>query len=243
MGQALESWDPRLSAALTELALGPTGERHRRVAAEYRRLGVLDMAYAHLSAAVRLDEHDVAAYDGLARIWRDWGTPYLGFGDAERAVELAPRSPVAANTLGTLLQATGRLADARRWYERALGFDAGATYALNNVCYTGVLLRRSDAVSTCERAAAVAPDSSVARNNLAVALAAAGNFAKAREVLAASGSPAEALYNMGILYMSARHYSEATGAFDAALRENPGLAQAAARARQSRRSAAQEIDQ
>src|SRR5207247_4202917 len=79
--QTIESSDPLLSAALTQLAASPTAENHRRVASEYRRVRVLDLAHKHLSAAVQLDPRDAAAFDGLARIWRDWGFPQLGLGD------------------------------------------------------------------------------------------------------------------------------------------------------------------
>src|SRR5437867_6835182 len=136
--QSVETWDPGLASALLQLAAAPTAAHHRQVASEYRRLGILDVAHAHFTAAVRLDDRDAAAFDGLARIWRDWGFPHLGLDDSHRAVELAPASASAANTLGTLLQAQGNVGDAARWYERAAALDPDASYAVNNLCYASV---------------------------------------------------------------------------------------------------------
>src|SRR5262249_5814441 len=43
-GQSAESWSPTLAAALVAVSVEPSAEAHRRVAAEYRRIGILDMA-------------------------------------------------------------------------------------------------------------------------------------------------------------------------------------------------------
>jgi tetratricopeptide (TPR) repeat protein len=233
---SVESWDRRLSAALLELAQQPTAARHRNVALEYRRLGILDVAHAHLRAAVQLDHQDAAAFDGLARIWRDWGFPHLGLDDATRAVQLAPESAAAANTLGTLLQLQGYVADASRWYERALTLEPDAPYALNNLCYASVILRR-ESVNTCQRAVAAAPQSKDARNNLALAFAAAGNIDRARLELERSSDAASAQYNTGILYLADRQFGKAAEAFDAAVQINPRFEHALARANQARAGA------
>src|SRR5436190_20026663 len=82
----LESSDGRLSAALFQLAATPSADAQRRVAIEYRRLGVLDMAQEHFSAAVKLDPTDALSYDALARIARDWGVPKMALPDARHAV-------------------------------------------------------------------------------------------------------------------------------------------------------------
>jgi tetratricopeptide (TPR) repeat protein len=234
-GQALESWDPRLSAALAELIVSPTPEAHRHVALEYRRLGVLDMAHDHFAAALRLDPDDAAAHDGLARIWRDWGFPELGLADARRAVQIAPLSAAAANTLGTLLESAGQMRQARKWYTRAASLDPGAYYALNNLCYTAIMTRLSDSVAACTRAQAAAPESGTARNNLGLAYAAGGDFEKAREQFKGGGDAA-ADFNMGVLYMGRQQYQKAVKAFDDALESDPQFTLAATRARQARGS-------
>jgi tetratricopeptide (TPR) repeat protein len=238
--RTLETWDPELAAALAVLAGAPTAENHRRVAQEYRRVHVLDMAHAHLTAAVGLDGSDAAAYDGLARVWRDFGFPALGLGDAYRAVYLAPASPAAENTLGTLLQATGHVREARDRYSRALQLDPQASYALNNLCYASVMLGEQAAVAACERARMLLPGSRVAGNNLALAHAAAGDAAGAHAAFEVLGGPAGAAFNMGIVYLAQRQYAQASDAFDRALVLNPRFAPASARAREARLALARE---
>lgn len=230
---SLESWDPALSVALATLAVSPTAESHYRVALEYRRLGVLDQSHAHFTKAVELDPNNASAWDALARIWRDWGFPELGMVDAQRSVELAPESPAAANTMGTLLEAMGRVAQARDWYERALALDANASYALNNLCYSAIMLAQSDATSQCRRALAAAPGARVARNNLGLAYAAAGDLVKAKAVFDRHSEMAYAQYNMGIVYMGTRQYNKALAAFVAAMKLNPQFEQATERAKQA----------
>jgi tetratricopeptide (TPR) repeat protein len=236
LATTLEASDPQLSAALSALAASRTAENHRRVASEYRRLGVLDMAHKHFTGAVQLDAHDAAAFDGLARIWRDWGFPQLGLGDAYRAVALAPDSAIAANTLGTLLEGSGRTQSARRWYERAHRLDPDASYPLINICYAAIMMGERDAVDVCGRAVATAPESSVARNNLGLAFAARGDFSSASAEFERA-TVALAPYNLGIVYLASHKYAEAVVAFDAALTLNPSSTLAAERARQARTSA------
>jgi Flp pilus assembly protein TadD len=234
IGVTLESWDERLSSALAIAAVQPTAEHERDVAAEYRRLGVLDMAYAHLNTAAKLDPDDAATFDGLARIWRDWGFPHLGMPDAIRAYKLAPASPIVANTVGTLYQSRGQLQEARRWYSRAQALDPNASYATNNLCYTAIVSAQSDAVDECRRALTVARDTPRAHNNLALAYAAAGDLARARREFEWSDDPASVEYNMGIVFMGQRDFVKASAAFRSALRANPSLPMAAERSRQAR---------
>jgi len=170
----VESNDPSLSAAVAAAAIQPSAANERRVAERYRDLGILDAASDHFSRALRFDPHDSAAYEGLARIWRDWGFPQLGLADAARAVYYAPASAAVHNTLGTLLAATGQRVAARREYERAVSLDSHAAYALNNLCALSLDEgNRSQAVSECRAALELEPRLAAARKNLAHALPAA----------------------------------------------------------------------
>ena len=139
LNATLEARDEILSAALRELAVIPGPVQHRRVAERYLQLKILDAAHDHFTRARELDPTDAAAYDGLARVWRDSGFPGRGLVDAYRSVYYARASATAHNTLGTILAALGRETDARKAYERALQLDPRAAYVLNNLCYLSFL--------------------------------------------------------------------------------------------------------
>jgi tetratricopeptide (TPR) repeat protein len=164
----VETSDPTLAAALLQLSISATPGAHRIVAERYRELGILDMAHDHFLRASQLDRSDAAAYEGLARIWRDWGFPQLGLADASRAAYYASSSASAHNTLGTVLAGLGRRGEARREYERAVQLDSRAAYALNNLCYLSFLEGdASKGLSECRAALAVDPALMAARNTLA----------------------------------------------------------------------------
>ncbi len=231
----LEAQDAALTAALLAVEARPSAATHRAVAAEYLRLGVKDVAHEHFTAAVKLDSKDAESWDGLARIWRDWGFSNLALPDATRAVYFAPTSPVVHNTLGTVLQTLGRRAEARSAYEKALTLDASAAYALTNLCYGWSLEGRADkAVDACEQALRLRPDLQAARNNLAIAHELNGNSEAALEVLAESGDAARAEYNAGVLHLAARRYPEALKAFSKATALRGQFAAAELMARQVR---------
>jgi tetratricopeptide (TPR) repeat protein len=130
---SLEASDATLTTALRELRNRKSAPRHIAVADAYRRVGVLDLAVEHYEAAKSLDHKAAAAYDGLARVWRDVRRPDLALPEATRAVYYAAGSPEALNTLGTVLFALGDLARAREAFERALAIDPSADYARHNV--------------------------------------------------------------------------------------------------------------
>jgi tetratricopeptide (TPR) repeat protein len=230
--QTVEMSDPLLAAALAVLANSPTPAAHRQVATEYRRLGVLDSAHAHFTEAMKLDPHNAAAYDGRARVWRDFGFPGLGLSDAYRAIHYAPLSAAAANTLGTLFEAMGRLGDARSQYSRALQLDPSATFAMTNLCHIDTMLGRRVAVAACRTALSASPASGVAHNNLALAYAVAGDFPRAYREFLVAGDLATAQYNMGIMYMASRQPERAAEAFRSARQTNPEFALAGERLRQ-----------
>lgn len=237
----IEQQDADLAVALARMAVFPTGKRHREVADQYRRLNLLDRAYEHYSAAVRLNQYDAAAYEGLARIWRDWGMSHLGLTEAHRAVFYAPLSASAHNTLGTVLQALGQRSLARDEYLRAARLDPEAAYALNNLCYTSFLDGRlADALQQCNDALGLDPDLTPVRNNLALVYAASGLMTQAEKEFEAAADPGTAAYNIGIVHLAERHYLDAIDAFRQAEHIQPFVTDARARTRQARRLADQE---
>ena len=233
--RTIEASDPEFAAALLAVSTQPTAANHRGVAARYVRLGILDQAHEHFSSAVVLDPADAVSWDGLARIWRDWGFPHLGLPDAYRAVYHAPDSPIVHNTLGTVLQALGRRAAARAKFEQALALDVSAAYALSNLCHAWRLEGNvSKATDACRQALHLQPDLESARNNLALAYEAGGDLPSAFATLAASGDKARAAYNKGLLHLTRREYREALQSFDVARTTRPRFREAEAIARQVR---------
>ena len=231
----LESWDRRLAEALLLAATSPAAESLRNVGDEYRRLGVLDVAFRYYNDALRADPTDAAAYDGLARIWRDWGLPGLGLGDASRAVYYARSSGASYNTLGTVMQALGNRREARAAYGQALRSDPRASYALTNLCYLSFLEGDAGAaLGECRRALELDPESKAAHNNLALIYAAQGRLDLARSELSGSGDEAASQFNMGVIYMATKDYANAATAFQAALLARPSFSAAGLRARQAR---------
>jgi tetratricopeptide (TPR) repeat protein len=231
----VEHSDPALAAALLAISIQPTAASHRAVGARYVQLGILDVAHEHFSAAVALDPADAASWDGLARIWRDWGFPHLALADAYRAVYHAPNSPTVHNTLGTVLQALGRRAAARAQFEQALALDVNAAYALSNLCHAWRLEGNvSKATDACRQALQLQPDLEPARNNLALAYESAGDLSSALATLAASNDKARAAYNEGLLHLARREYREALQSFDLARTQRPRFRAAEAIARQVR---------
>lgn len=164
----VEASDPALAAGLLKLSSAATPEAHVIVAERYRQLGILDMAHDHFLRASQLDRAHAAAYEGLARIWRDWGFPQLGLADASRAVFYAPSSASAHNTLGTLLASLRHRREARTEYERAAQIEPHAAYPLNNLCYLSFLEGdRVHAIVECRAALAADPALTAARETLA----------------------------------------------------------------------------
>lgn len=237
----IESTNPDLAKALLRLAMVETAENHRLAANAYRNAGITDYAFRHLQRALRLDPCDSLAHEGLARLWRDWGMPELGLGDAYRALYCRPGSASALNTLGTVFEALGQRQNARHAFERALRIDGAAVFALNNLCYLS--LQEEDgaaAQQACERALHLEPSLGAARNNLALAYALQGEVKRAELKLLDSPDRAEGQYNVGILRMSLGEYYQAAAAFDIAAAERPALGDAARRARQARALALRE---
>jgi tetratricopeptide (TPR) repeat protein len=199
---------------------------------------VLDKAHQSFEWAIALDPTDAISHEGVARIWRDWGTPNLGLGAAYRAAYYAPRSAAAANTLGTVMQGIGKLQEAEVWYARALSLAPEAWYALNNLCYVKIMTRQASAIEFCRRAVVAAgPGVATAQNNLALAHAAGGDMPGARQWFRRAGDPATAHYNYGIALMATGEYSGAAVAFADSLNADPTSTLAASRARQARAAA------
>jgi Flp pilus assembly protein TadD len=237
----VETTDPALKMALTNLSAAQTDDRLYEVGAAYHQLGLLDQAYQYYNRALRLNRRHAPSHEGLARVWRDWGFPLLGLGDAHRATFYSPSSPSAENTLGTLLHALGRRDEARAAYQRALLLEPAAPYALNNLCYLSLVEgHATQALEECRAALRVEPALSAAHNNLALTYAALGQLELARREFESAGSTTNPAYNMGIVYLAQDRFALAAKEFETARLSTPIVVDAARRARASRERAGTE---
>ena len=239
LGTTIESRDPVLASALLKLKMLPTAANHRDVARAYTNAGITDFAFRHYQQALRILPCDSRAFEGLARLWRQWGTPELGLSEAHRAVHCSPASASAYNTLGTVLVALGQLQPAKAAFEFAARLDHGAAFAQNNLCY--VALQEGDgpaAQQACEHALDLEPTMVAAHANLALAYALQGNVSVAEDRLMADADAATGLYNVGVLRMAMSEYRGAATAFELAAETRPSLGDAARRAVQARVKAA-----
>ena len=129
----VEGRDPVLKEALAALVKAPSAVAHLRVGQEYYRLGIRDLAFDHYSDALTYDGRSAAAFDGRARVWRDWGFVALALGDAHRARHYQPASATVRNTLGTVLELRGLCREALTEYREALRLAPEAAWAKQNV--------------------------------------------------------------------------------------------------------------
>ena len=231
----IESTDARLEAALLAERLAPSAEAHLQIAREYARLGVLDFAHKRVERALMLAPRLAAAHEMMARVWRDWGHPGAGLVHVHRAIHYAPLSASGQNTLGTILDALGRVDEARAAYGRAFALDPSAGWALSNLCYLEFRQGRfTEARRQCDAALKATPGLREAHNNLALAYAASGDMAGARNSFLAAGDAAAALFNLGIVHLAAGHYEDAVRSFEAAIGARPDFTAAKSRAHEAR---------
>lgn len=225
--QTLESLHRPLADAQLHQRLTPGVESERALAQEYAKLGVSDTAFDHFEAALHFNPRDAASYEGIARIWRDWGFPGRGLASAYRAVFWAPQSASAHNTLGTLLAKLGYADAARERFNRALQLDPSSAYPLNNLCYLELGQHNPGlAVRYCAAALQLEPAAATTRNNLALALTTAGRLEDALAVFDEGPATALTAYNKGMLLLAAGRVDSARDSFAEARIADPSFAPA-----------------
>ena len=143
----------------------------------------------------------------------------------EKALKLQPRFPEAHCNLGGILQAQGRMPEARHHYKESLRYDSTMVEALSGL---GTLLCRTDqegeGLAYLERVLELEPDLANARFNIAVAYHKGGNYNKAIEHLnillsqnanyaGTQQALAQAYYSQGLIYLLAQKPQEALVVF------------------------------
>jgi Flp pilus assembly protein TadD len=236
----VEASDPVLGEALLRLAVDRDTGALLGAAQRYYQLGIRDRAIELYSEAIDRNPRSASAYDGRARVLRDWGLHEQALGDAHRATYFAPSSAEAWNTVGTIFQALNRMSEARASFVKAT-LAGSAPFAWSNLCYLSFVGGQlAQASVECGRAIDQDADHRYARNNLALIRAAQGDLQTAAELFLAAGGEAARHYNMGIVLLALKNYGAAARAFEAASRVDPAMANAHSRARDARRRARME---
>ena len=146
----------------------------------------------------------------------------------EEALKLQPRFPEAHCNLGGILQAQGRMAEARHHYQEALRYDSTMVEALSGLgtllCHTN---REGEGLTYLERVLELEPDLTNARFNIAVAYHKGGNYLKAIQHLntllsqdanyaGAEEALSQAYYSQGLIYLLAQEPQKALNVLDQA---------------------------
>jgi tetratricopeptide (TPR) repeat protein len=233
----IETSDPALQRALAAAAAAPSPDTFRAVAAEYRRVGVMDRAHGWLERALALRPMDPVTHDALARLWRDEGLPHLALGDAYRAVHYSRGSAATRNTLGTVLQALGRNRAAVAEFKAVVAMQPDAAYGWNNLCYASIANKQpAEATDACQRALRLSPDFAAAQNNLGLARAQAGDYSGAAAAFRLAGNSPRADFNLGMAQAATGQFAQAASAFERAHRAAPQWQDAALLAWQATRA-------
>ena len=242
-GVSVEAQDAALAVALLSVVRAPTSDNLAAVAERYYHLGIRDKAMDYFAESLRRNANSVRALDGSARIWRDWGQMNQALGTAHRARYFAPQSAPVWNTLGTILQALDQNAAAADAYRQAVALDSSAVYARSNLCYLAFVQGDAErSIAECTAALNVDGEFAPARNNLALAYAAAGDTQRATDTVRGLPEEADVHYNLGIVLLARREYAGAVLAFEAAYRVDPSFDAAHARAREARRLARRHME-
>ncbi|MGC8792017.1 MAG: tetratricopeptide repeat protein [Bryobacteraceae bacterium] len=186
----------------------------------YRELGFPDLALEHARLAAERFPDSAEAHVELARALRALGLRREAAETLESFFDKHPQaSPSVPAWLGILRDGLGQWERGEAAHRAAIALAPNRDDLLNNLGYN--LLRQGrieEARKTLERALALNPKSQAARNNLGLALAAAG--APALEEFRRASDAATAHNNLACALIELGRYEEARKELEAALAYN-----------------------
>ena len=179
----MESARPDSARAWLERSLGSEPDHEARI-----RLGKLDLVKGDARSAMVHFDHVLAKDPDHVRALLERGAAHAIAGDTaaarrdmDRAVELAPRDPVAWNSRGFYVHAAeGRHAEAIKDYDRAIKFDPNYSFAFNNRGWSLFQLGETDkALKNINLADRKRPGNPFVHRNLGLIAMAQGDTAQA----------------------------------------------------------------
>jgi tetratricopeptide (TPR) repeat protein len=219
----LEQKHPVVASLLEKIQHDPSNpQNHYELASVYHRLQIFDKALLEYEKAIEFPSENPEYYEGMGRLWRDWGTPTSGISYLEKALDLRSSHPEAWNTLGTIYDQLGNFSEAQRCYLNALALNSELDFVYSNLCFSYLQTGEvQDAIYYGERAVQLNPNLIQARNNLGVAYGMADDFIRAIEQFKLIGDEAEAHNNLGVLLLKKQRNVEAMEEFKLAVRLKP----------------------
>lgn len=221
----VRDWQRRLFAHPEDLAT------RMKMVGHFEGIEMYDLAAEHLRLAIDRNADDAGLRLHLANVQRKLRLE----ADAIATLESATASPGMQrpelwSMLGILRDDDGDLPGAESAYRSALALAPGDDALHNNLGYNLTLQKRGDeAIGEFEAALRIQPRSEVARNNLAIALAASDRPDRSRKALLhweALGGPAFAHSNLAAAFIEQGKYPEARQELAQALSLNPSMPEA-----------------
>ncbi|HON65398.1 MAG TPA: tetratricopeptide repeat protein [Phycisphaerae bacterium] len=163
-------------------------------------------------------------YLAAARLHESQNRPIQALQQYQYALNEDPQNVQILVRIGVLNDQIGNGAAAEAAYREALRFEPDNAQVHNNLGFSYILRQRwQDAEAALTRAVELAPGFARARINLGLVLAQTNRFDEAFEQFQAVLPPADAYYNLGLMYQSKRKNVDAAAAYKRALEANPKL--------------------
>lgn len=223
---AVEAGDGDLRvAALRKQMIADPGNLAARLelASHYDKSGFPELAVEHYRLAAERFQDASSAHLGLAKSLRAMGMVDEAQAVLARFLESHQEAaPLMYSWAGITADEAGNLVDGEEYHRQAIYRSSREDAALHNNLGQNLLLqgRPADAADEFQRALKIHPRSEIARNNLAIALAAHPDEAIVH--MRSVTDPATAHSNLAAVLMEQGRYREARAALNIALGYMPG---------------------
>lgn len=133
----------------------------------YHEQYMLDKAQLAFQQIIEQEPHNPAAWNNLARLFRDQGRPADALHAFNKSIKLAPRDSNAWNNLGNFHRAQGNRSDALHAFKQAARFEPHNPIPWINLAHTHLDTGQPDAaIRAYKKAIRLDPEQSVLLNDL-----------------------------------------------------------------------------
>lgn len=208
-----------LAAWVASVLTGCADVNRKTTAADERRE---DAKNADAAAAAPTPRILPETYIAAGKMLESKGDFQGAIGQYERAVAAAPRNGAAYNRIGIAYTRMGHYTEAEEAFNHGIDAEPAAAFLRNNIGYCCLLHGRADEAERHFRAAlSLKADFQRARMNLATVLARSGRIDEGLTEFGMVVPPDVAAFNVGVLCVDQKRYTEAEKCFSRALEINP----------------------